>query len=127
MLYVLDEHNNPVPSPHPGLRGEERKRVGGDDSADGQYHVSTMFLRVDHQLHDGGPPLLFETMVFTVTGKTTVIQGMRLPLMPTCSWQEDDGEWCGQRRYSTWAEAEAGHKEVLAAVNAGRVKEDYDE
>ena len=50
--------------------------------------VSTVFLGLDHQWFDG-PPLLFETMIF----------GGPLD-------QEMD-------RYSTWEEAEAGHKAMV--------------
>jgi hypothetical protein len=61
-------------------------RVGAS-VIDGDCRVSTVFLRgVDHQLWPGGPPLLFETMVF----------GGVL-----------DRE---QERYSTWDEAEEGHR-----------------
>jgi hypothetical protein len=52
--------------------------------------ISTVFLGLDHQ-HFGGPPLLFETMVFNDYG--------------------DDGT---QERYSTWEEAEAGHARIVA-------------
>lgn len=55
--------------------------------------VSTVFLGVDHSFGDG-PPLLFETMV------------LGGPL---------DGE---QDRYSTWDQAEAGHKAMVERVNA---------
>lgn len=61
-----------------------RTSVGGRE-------VSTVFLGVDHAF--GGPPMLFETMVF-----------------PEC-------EIC--ERCSTWAEAEAQHARVLAAVQEG--------
>jgi hypothetical protein len=54
--------------------------------------VSTVFLGLDHSFGMGGPPLLFETMIFG--GKS-------------------DGE---QWRYSTWEEAEKGHDEVVALV-----------
>jgi hypothetical protein len=50
--------------------------------------ISTIFLSLDHQFGQG-PPLLFETMVF----------GGSLD-------QECD-------RYSTWAEAEAGHAAMV--------------
>ncbi len=50
--------------------------------------VSTVFLGLDHSF-GSGPPLLFETMVF----------GGKL-----------DQE---QERYSTWDEAEAGHKSMV--------------
>jgi hypothetical protein len=47
--------------------------------------ISTVFLGLDHNFGQG-PPLLFESMVFG---------------------GEDDGEMV---RYSTWEEAETGHK-----------------
>lgn len=51
-------------------------------------HVSTVFLGLDHQFGEG-PPLLFETMIFGGTND---------------GWQD---------RYSTWEEAEAGHKKAV--------------
>ena len=54
-----------------------------------------MFLGLDHSF-GGGAPLLFETMVFGG------------PL---------DGE---QERYSTWNEAEAGHKLMVERVQAAQ-------
>ena len=59
----------------------------------GDIRVSTVFLGVDHNF-DGGPPLLFETMIFGG---------------PHDEYQE----W-----YSTWEEAEAGHATALALVKA---------
>lgn len=71
----------------------ERRRVAEDFV--GSVRVSTVFIGLDHQWGDG-PPLLFETMVF----------GGRL----------DDFT----DRYSTWDEAEAGHRAALAKVLASR-------
>lgn len=51
--------------------------------------VSTIFLGIDHN-HWGGPPILFESMVF----------GGPLDMHMV--------------RYRTWAEAELGHKELVA-------------
>lgn len=53
--------------------------------------VITSFLGMDHAW-DGGPPLLFETMVF--------------------GGPHDGEQW----RYSTWDEAEAGHQKVVDMV-----------
>ena len=50
--------------------------------------VSTVFRGLGHSFGDG-PPLLFETLVFT------------------------DGEGGEMRRYATWEEAEAGHAAVV--------------
>jgi hypothetical protein len=68
----------------------------------GELFISTVFLGLDHNWARRGPPLLFETMVFS--GKAAL----------------------GQRRCSTWSQAEEQHANVvgqyrtalkLAAVN----------
>ena len=61
----------------------EERRVA--ISEEGDVRVSTVFLGLDHQF-GSGPPLLFETMIFG----------------------GEHNEY--QERYSTWEEAEAGHK-----------------
>ena len=58
----------------------------------GDVEVSTVFLGIDHSF-GGGPPLLYETLVFGG------------PL---------DGE---MERYSTLQEAEAGHQRMVARVS----------
>jgi hypothetical protein len=55
--------------------------------------VSTVFLGIDHRHFGNGPPLLFETMIF--------------------GGRRDEYQW----RYSSWDDAEAGHK---AAVRKAR-------
>lgn len=67
------------------------RRIAADEA--GPSKVSTVFLGVDHQWGDG-PPLIFETLVFGG------------PL---------EGE---MDRYSTRAEALAGHAAMLARVKA---------
>ena len=56
--------------------------------------VSTVFLALDHRFMGGGPPLVYETMVFGLA-------------------DFDDRE-C--ERYSTRADAIAGHARILAAA-----------
>lgn len=56
--------------------------------------VSTVFLGIDHNFSDDGPPILFETMVFM------------------------DGEASDMRRCSTWLEAEAQHHAVVEMARA---------
>jgi hypothetical protein len=51
--------------------------------------VSTVFLGLDYRFRGDGPPILFETMVFT------------------------DGKSAEMRRCSTWLEAEAQHAEAV--------------
>lgn len=69
----------------------------------GPYWVSTIWLfGHDHNWSRQGPPTLFETMVFGGDGST------------------DSTTWGGleQRRWSTEAEAIAGHAEIVALVRA---------
>jgi len=71
--------------------GSSTKRVAFDEIEG--VEVSTIFLGLNHNFSGKGDPLLFETMVF----------------FP----EEGSGTmW----RYFTWAEAEAGHKEILDSV-----------
>lgn len=60
----------------------------------GDVRVSTVFLGLDHNFDDEGPPLLFETMVF----------GGSL---------DEETE-----RYATWEQAEAGHAAMIERVRA---------
>lgn len=61
----------------------------------GEADVSTVFLGIDH-CWDGGPPVLFETMVF--------------------GGAHSEDMW----RYCTWDEAVAGHERIVAALTEGR-------
>ena len=74
--------------------GSTDRRVA-DEKAWG-LRVSTVFLGIDHGsgFIDGSEPVLFETMVFV---------GRR-------------GYDTEMRRYCTWDEAEAGHKEIVANI-----------
>lgn len=58
----------------------------------GHIMVSTVFLGIDHNFSEEGPPILFETLVFGG------------PL---------DNK---MDRYCTWEEAEKGHEEMLKKV-----------
>jgi len=90
--YYKLEGKVPMPSnDFSGAFGADRK-VANDEIGDAQ--VSTIFLVIDHNFGDDGPPLLFETMVFGG------------PL--------DES----QERYSTWAEAVAGHARWVEKVKA---------
>lgn len=63
----------------------------------GKVWISTVFLTLDHNWYGSNhPPVLFETMVF---GGGSV-------------WDE------AQVRYCTWAEAEAGHQDMVECVQA---------
>ncbi len=76
------------------LADADARRVAETLLEEGGCHVrvSTVFLALDHQHTPGGPPLLFETMIFG--GEHDM-------------WQD---------RYSTWVEAQEGHaRAVLVA------------
>ena len=105
--YRLDADHNPVPV-DTTLAGfdeaallawaaevwgddEKGRRVAFTEVAPG-VEVSTVFLGIDHNHWGDGPPVLFETMLFDD--------------------YSDGNAW----RWSTWAEAEAGHAHVVAAV-----------
>lgn len=75
-------------------------------SGNSSKYVSTVFLGLDHSFWDG-PPLVFESMLFI------------------------DGHGDEMDRYSTWAEAEAGHKRfvqkyLIDAETRTRVKVEED-
>ena len=72
------------------------RRIGFD--VVGRYHVSTVFLGIDHGWH-GGPPVLWETMVFDAEGESP--------------WRD---EWC--HRYSSRDEAALGHAMTVTLVRA---------
>jgi len=64
----------------------------------GIYLISTIFLGIDHNFYNEGPPLLFETMVLGT--------------------KEDEY----QERFATWEEAEKGHDFAVKLVEAGKIK-----
>jgi len=65
----------------------ELRVVAQDDV--GPHWVSTVFLGIDHDWSGHGPPILFETMIFT------------------------NGESREQWRFSTWDQAEEWHHAVV--------------
>jgi hypothetical protein len=84
--YILRGHT-PVPCDDlmSWLRWYETADRQVADTIQDDVRVSTVFLGIDYNLGGEGP-MLFETMVFR------------------------DGHGDERQRYSTWAEAEAGHK-----------------
>ncbi len=72
---------------------EEDERYVARDELPNDVSVSTVFLGLEHNYTDEGPPLLFETMIF----------GGR--------WDD----YCV--RYSTWDEAVKGHQRAVDLAN----------
>jgi len=69
---------------------EDKKIIRQEELSDGKW-VSTVFLGLDHNF-GGGKPLIFETMVFPKWGELGELD---------------------MDRYSTYKEAEAGHKRMV--------------
>ena len=81
-----------------GKQLQTMERHVADDQIN-DCRVSTIWLGTDHN-HWGGPPLVFETMIF----------------------KEGSDIYC--ERYTTWQEAEAGHKEAIQWVLDGYQEND---
>jgi len=99
--YILDDQQRPVPLPDEDLmkwarwfgQANELRTVGWDIYAG--CKISTVFLGLDHNFMDNGPPILWETMVFGG---------------PMDQYQ--------QRCSGTWEQAEAMHAAVVEKVKA---------
>lgn len=97
-LYVMDKEGNAVPC---GVAEWRAQRTDGSfvvkkDDVNGHL-VSTVFLGMDHNFSCEGPPVLWETMVFSPTGESVDV-----------------------RRYTSREDALAGHAEVCLHLHAGR-------
>lgn len=79
---------------------EELERHVAEDEING-YRISTVWLGLDHNYYNTGEPLVFETMVFNPSG---------------------EDKYC--MRYSTWEQAETGHKDAIEWVKNGCKEED---
>lgn len=64
-----------------------------------RLEISTVFLGMDHQFGLGGPPLIFETMIFCI--------------------DRSQGKDLYMERYSTWEQAIHGHDRIVQAVRDG--------
>lgn len=79
-------------------KGDNPRRVGSDYiDPEQKIWVSTVFLGMDHQFRLGGPPLIYETMVFDQRDLKPGTVGRDLDMY----------------RYSTREQAEAGHRAVV--------------
>lgn len=95
--YVLDGHEiKTVDSVREwGEFFKKRDRIVAQTSV-GESFVSTVFIGIDHNWFDEGPPILFETLIF--------------------NGPHDQDMW----RYATWDEAKAGHDAVVEALREGK-------
>ena len=76
--------------------GRRELRIVKQETVGDLLWVSTVFLGIDHAWH--GPPMIFETMVFVHVDDEPRLM---------------DVEDLEQTRYSTEAEAEAGHRDMV--------------
>lgn len=113
MFYKLTEDKRAVPcKPEEFSLDIDHRRVGLTTHREGMFNVSTVFLGLDHN-YGGGEPHVYETLV-----------EINVPLMEkedecvSYGWGLPAGLIDGVvARYSTWAEAEQGHKEIVEALS----------
>jgi len=111
--YILDDERQPVEC---GLmrwarwmQDEQRSKGIVGSTKTELYRVSTVFLGLDHGW-GRGPPVLFETMVFDK--QRSIVEWHDVLVSIHKSVDEDDFF----HRYSTWDEAEAGHKTLVRRI-----------
>ena len=97
MYYLLNKDRSVTPCGADEWTANHRPhKVAHWSMTNGDVEISTVFLGLNHAFHSG-PPLIFETMVFT-------------DVYPEIN--ED------MHRYSTWDQALAGHKEMIDMVES---------
>lgn len=104
--YKLDENKNAIPCSFEEFSEQykdmmEHSNLHVEDENINGYWVSTVWLGVNHNHLSDENPLIFETMIFK-TGYNEI--------------------YC--ERYSTWAQAEEGHKKAVEWVKNGCKEED---
>lgn len=103
--YTLDFHD-PVPEPDlvKWIIWRETADVTVALTDNGIFTVSTVFLGLDHARRGSSHPLVFETMVFSNEEFVAEVKKRD----PNFSLGGDS------MRYSTWADADAGHWKMVA-------------
>lgn len=105
LFYVLDEDGNAVPEPDTltwGHRMELGGRIVGRTVLPTGHTISTVFLGLDHNFARQGPPILWETMIWTGS--------------------DEDRLWLDyQERYTSRADAIAGHTRAIDMILNGKV------
>jgi hypothetical protein len=98
--YILDTDRRPVEVPILVWAEWHEKnfkdRIVGRTQLTSHVYVSTVFTGMNHRFLGGGPPLLFETMIF----------GGKL----------DGNQW----RFASWDDAEVGHKAAVRMAQAAQ-------
>lgn len=103
--YILDKDGNPVVE-HDAIKwanwfeNAPNRRIAYEMT--GEYHVSTVFLGLDHNF-SGSEPILWETMAFENKWRKSKINGKEFKYQKSID----------QDRYHTRAEALAGHEAMV--------------
>ena len=100
--YILDESRQPVKVCllrwARWLENVDNRRVAETETE--MFWISTVFLGLDHNYLGKGPPIIFETMVFTREEHSPLMHRM----------VRDDLD---QVRYASWDDAMAGHEAMV--------------
>jgi hypothetical protein len=78
----------------------------------GPFWVSTVFMGLDQKLSKG-PPQLFETMILEQEESTCLLVDGNIELIDNAKSELHQLRW----RYSSWEEAEQGHRAVAGMVS----------
>jgi len=108
--YALDDEHRIVPAKDASvLEDMEHRRVALTSLW--RWHVSTVFLGIDHNFGWDGPPVLFETMVFGEDGASDLYSTR------ACTWREALREH--DHACSIIRETMAARGDVLEALGGG--------
>lgn len=116
MMDWYDREGKPISIEEWGRLHEQYDYVRVELDHVGPYVVSTVWLGLDYRFVGDGPPIIFETMVFTNT-----------------AWNADPGDPDPEplfdiecMRWSTEDEARRGHQELVTLVRATYVEDPYE-
>lgn len=117
--YILDDNGNPVKCNNVltfamWLEKSGSQRVVGQHTV-GDYFISTVFLGLDHNFSDTGPPILYETMAFSSELQEKEFLGKKIKMMLEIT-DVDESEENSQWRFSTKKEAKEWHYKVVKAA-----------
>lgn len=113
--FILDENGNPVEEPDLMKWAEWIESFNRQIAEDiiGDIRVSTVFLGLNHRLFGEGPPILFETMTFSVENEEKEIFGHKY-----FGSKELDEILQFQERYSTKNQAIEGHNKTVVLIKS---------
>lgn len=92
-------------------RSMQETRIVAQTAVTDEVMVSTIFLGIDHSYTEGGPPILFETMVFGPEAEASyTFKGERRHYLHRVALDDFS------RRHCTYDDAEKYHAETVTAV-----------